>query len=228
MINIRKLMFLSLAIFIFIEWGPLTWERAKYGIAAGDPFVREVVLTFDDGPREHGMQELIAAMAPYHVKATFFLVGKFADRYGKITLMLNKAGHELANHTYTHPTLYKLWVEKIIREAERCDEVLEGLGIRKTMFLRPPGGGFNMNIFNAMRRMNKKLGLWSLNTADYTGKPTNEIIQLVLGSVRPGDIILMHSGMPNTVEALPKIIEELKARDFTLVKLEELYSRGRI
>ena len=210
---LRRLTLLSLAIFIFIEWGPLTWERAKYGIAAGDPFVREVALTFDDGPREHGMQELIAAMAPHNVKATFFLVGKFADRYGKITLMLKRAGHELANHTYTHPALYKLWVEKIIREAERCDEVMESLGIRKTMFLRPPGGGFNMNIFNAMRRMNKKLGLWSLNTADYTGRP---------------DVILMHSGMPNTVEALPRIIERVKERGFTFVRLEELYSRGRI
>ena len=225
---LRRLTLLSLAVFIFIEWGPLTWERARYGITAGDPFVREVALTFDDGPREHGMQELIAAMAPYNVKATFFLVGKFADRYGKITLMLHRAGHELANHTYTHPALYKLWVEKIIREAERCDEVMESLAIRKTMFLRPPGGGFNMNIFNAMRRMNKKLGLWSLNTADYTGRPADEIERLVVSSVRPGDDILMHSGMPNTVEALPRIIERVRARGFTFVRLEELYSRGRI
>ena len=66
---LRRLTLLSLAVFIFIEWGPLTWERAKYGIAAGDPFVREVALTFDDGPRKHGMQELIAA------RLRFFLLG---------------------------------------------------------------------------------------------------------------------------------------------------------
>ena len=243
-------MLLALITFLFIEWGPLTDERAKYGIATGDPFVKEIVLTFDDGPREHGMQELNAALTSGDVHGTFFLVGKFADRYGKITLMLNNAGHELENHSFTHPKLYRLWVEKIMREAERCDEVLEALGlrktrflrppgghfnevfeslnIRKTRFLRPPGGGFNMKIFNAMRRMNKKLGLWSLNTADYTGRPKEEIVRLVLSSVRAGDVILMHSGTPNTVEALPEIIEKLKQRGFNFVRLEELYSRGKI
>ncbi|MBQ6776514.1 MAG: polysaccharide deacetylase family protein [Synergistaceae bacterium] len=225
---LRRLMLLALIIFLFIEWGPLTDERAKYGIAAGDPFVREIVLTFDDGPREHGMQELNAVLTSHDVKGTFFLVGKFADRYAPITKMLNDAGHELENHSFTHPRLYRLWVEKIMREAERCDEVFESLSIRKTRFMRPPGGGFNMKIFNAMRRMNLKLGLWSLNTADYTGRPAEEITRLVLSSVRAGDVILMHSGTPNTVEALPEIITKLKERGFTFVRLEELYSRGKI
>ena len=221
-------MLLSLTLFIVIEWGPLSDERSKYGIASGNPFVREVVLTFDDGPRQDTMQPIIAALEPSGTHATFFLVGKFAERYGRITLMLARAGHELANHSYTHPRLYKLWVEKIMREAERCDEVLEALGLRKTRFLRPPGGHFNMKIFNAMRRMNLCLGLWSLNTADYTGRPAEEISRLVLSSVKNGDIILMHSGMPETVKAIPVIVEGLRARGFNFVRLEELRDNGRI
>lgn len=221
-------MLLSLTLFLVIEWGTLSDERSKYGIASGNPFVREVVLTFDDGPRQDNMQPIIAALKPYNVYATFFLVGKFAERYGNITLMLARAGHELANHSYTHPRLYKLWVEKIMREAERCDEVLEALGLRKTRFLRPPGGHFNMKIFNAMRRMNLCMGLWSLNTADYTGRPAEEISRLVLSSVKNGDIILMHSGMPESVKALPVIIENLRERGFNFVRLEELRDNGRI
>ena len=89
-------------------------------------------------------------------------------------------------------------------------------------------GHFNMKIFNAMRRMNLKMGLWSLNTADYLGKSPEEIVRLVLSSVRAGDIILMHSGIENTVEALPKVIEGLKARGFNFVRLDELQSFGRI
>ena len=225
---LRRLMLLFLAIFIYTEWGVLTHEREKFGIASGDPFVHEVALTFDDGPREHGMQELNAILTSYDVKATFFLVGKFADRYGRITRMLYDSGHEIANHSFTHPRLYRLWVEKIMREAERCDEVMESLGIPKTRFMRPPGGHFNMKIFNAMRRMNLKMGLWSLNTADYLGRSPEEIVRLVLSSVRAGDIILMHSGIENTVEALPKVIEGLKARGFNFVRLDELQSFGRI
>lgn len=221
-------MFISLAIFLFIEWGPLSDIRGNYGIASGNPFVREIALTFDDGPRATGMQEIISALGKYDVKATFFLVGKFADRYANVTLALYKAGHEIANHTYTHPRLYRLWIEKIMREAERCDEVLESLNIPKTRFLRPPGGGFNMNIFNALRRMNLRLGLWSINTADYTGRPADEIVRLTLSMARPGAIVLMHSGVPNTVEALPRIIEGLKERGYTFVRLNDLWNAGKI
>ncbi|MBQ7267423.1 MAG: polysaccharide deacetylase family protein [Synergistaceae bacterium] len=224
---IRRLMLLSLVLFMFIEWGPLTREREKYGIAKGNPFIREVVLTFDDGPRETGMQEIDAVLSSFDVKATFFLVGKFAERYSDITLMLSRQGYELANHTYTHPRLYQDHTAHIVRQAERCDEVLERLGIRKTRFLRPPGGHFNMEIFNAMRRMNLKLGLWSLNTADYTGRPPEEIYHLIAGSVRNGDIILMHSGMDNTVEALPAVIRELHRRGFTIIRLEDMWNEGR-
>lgn len=227
---LRKLLLLSLALFLIIEWGPLSHERHKYGIASGDPFVREVVLTFDDGPRATGMQEIIAALSSkdYDVKATFFVVGKFAQRYGRVTVLLKNAGHELANHTYTHPRLYQdPSVEHIMLQAKRCDDVLEDLGIRRTRFLRPPGGGWNRRIFNAMRRANKKLGLWSLNTADYTGRPKQEIVNLVLGSAKPGDVILMHSGMPNTVDALPEIVRGLHKRGFTFVRLEDLWNGGR-
>lgn len=227
---LRKFMLLSLAVFVLIEWGPLTHERHKYGIASGDPFVREIALTFDDGPRETGMQEIIAALRSqdYDVKATFFLVGKFAQRFGQVTLLLHNAGHELANHTFTHPKLYQdPSVEHIMLQAARCDNVLQNLGIRKTRFLRPPGGGWNSKIFNAMRRKNLKLGLWSLNTADYTGRPKDEIVRLVLGSARPGTVVLMHSGTPNTVEALPEIIMGLQKRGYTFVRLEDLDNGGR-
>ena len=223
----RRLLITALALFLCVEWGPLNAERSRWGIASGDPFVKEVVLTFDDGPREHGMQELMAVLGEHGIHATFFLVGKFAERYAPITLSLAAAGHEIANHSYTHPKLYTLWVEKIMREAERCDEVVEALGLRKTRFLRPPGGSFNLKIFNAMRRMGLRLGLWSLNSADYTGRPTEEIVRLVTRSVKPGTVVLMHSGVPNTVTALPQIIRELHAKGYRFVRLEDLWNGGR-
>ena len=223
----RRVMTCALVLFLCVEWGPLTEERSRWGIASGDPFVREVALTFDDGPRERGMQELMAVLAEHDAHATFFLVGKFAERYAPITRSLDEAGHELANHSYTHPKLYALWVEKIMREAERCNEVLEWLNLRRPLFMRPPGGSFNIKVLNAMRRMGMRLGLWSVNSADYTGKPAEEIARMVLRSVRPGGVVLMHSGVPNTVTALPQIIEELRARGYRLVRLDDLWNGGR-
>lgn len=76
--------------------------------------------------------------------------------------------------------------------------------------------------------MNLRLGLWSINTADYTGRPADEIVRLTLSMARPGAVVLMHSGVPNTVEALPEIIEKLRERGYTLVTLNDLWNGGKI
>lgn len=223
----RGLTIALLGVFLCIQWGPLTEERSRWGISAGDPFVKEVVLTFDDGPREWGMYELITTLRKLDVHGTFFLVGKFAERYGFITRDLNNAGHELENHSYTHPKLYTLWSDKVEREVGRCNEVLDRLGIRTPHFLRPPGGGFNLTIFNAMRAMDMKMGLWSVNTGDYTGRSSQFITRLVLSEARPGSVILMHSGVPATVEALPEIVDGLRKRGYRFVTLQELWDGGK-
>ncbi|MDR3231322.1 MAG: polysaccharide deacetylase family protein [Synergistaceae bacterium] len=224
----RGLMVASLVFFLCIEWGPLSDERGRWGIAAGHPFVREIVLTFDDGPRERGMYELLSALRELDVRGTFFLVGKFAERYGAITRDIARAGHMIENHSYTHPKLYTLWTEKVMREVERCNEVMEALEIPAPRFMRPPGGGFSLVIFKAMRQMNMKLGLWSVNTADYTGRSAQLIVSQVLGDARPGAVILMHSGVPATVEALPVIVKALRERGYRFVTLRELWDGGKV
>lgn len=217
-----------IALFLCLEWGPLNSERGRWGIASGDPFVREIALTFDDGPRERGMQELMAVLSSWDVPGTFFLVGKFADRYAPITVSLHEAGHDLENHSFTHPKLYTLWTEKVMRETERCNEVLEGLGIRKPFFMRPPGGSYNLKVLNAMRRMEMRLGLWNINSADYTGKSSQEIADLILRKASPGAIVLMHSGVPGTVDALPEIIRTLRERGYRFVTVRDLWNCGSI
>ncbi|MDR1741782.1 MAG: polysaccharide deacetylase family protein [Synergistaceae bacterium] len=217
-----------IALFLCIERGPLEDERARWRIASGNPFVKEVVLTFDDGPRDRGMPELLAALREADVKATFFLVGKFAERYADITKSIADEGHDVENHTYTHDRLSPLWLEKIMRQAERCNEVIDSLGIPTPRFMRPPGGGFTFTVFRAMRRMNMVIALWSVNSADYTGKSADEIVRGVLGNVRPGAIILMHSGVPATVEAVPVIARELRARGYSFATLRDMWNEGKI
>ncbi|MCL2010180.1 MAG: polysaccharide deacetylase family protein [Synergistaceae bacterium] len=224
----RILLIALAAFFLCVQWGPLSDERSRWGIARGHPFVKEVALTFDDGPREWGMPELLAALEEIDARATFFLVGKFAERYGSITKTIGAAGHDIENHSYTHPKLYTLWVEKIMRETERCNEVMEALDIRAPLYMRPPGGGFNLKVFYAMRRMNMRLGLWSLNTIDYDGRTARNISDNVIKSAKPGSIILMHSGVPATVEALPAIGAGLRERGFSFVTLREMSNGGAI
>jgi len=224
----RRLLVAVMALFLCVQWGPLGEERSRWGIARGNPFVMEVALTFDDGPRAWGMPELLAALESIDARATFFLVGKFAERYDATTKTIEAAGHQIENHSYTHPQLYKLWVEKIMREMERCNEVMDALDIRKPRFLRPPGGGYNFKVFYAIRRMDMRLALWNVNTLDYDGRPADMIARNVVRSARPGSIILMHSGVPATVDALPAIAAGLRERGFRFVTIQDMYNEGAI
>ena len=224
----RTLPVALLALFLCVQWGPLRDERSRWGISRGQPFVKEVALTFDDGPRAWGMPELLSALEDIDARATFFLVGKFAERYGHITKTIREAGHEIENHSYTHPRFRELCIEEITLELKRCNNAIEALGIRSPRFLRPPGGGFNLNVFYAMRRMDIRLALWSVNTADYRVRSAHEIADTVIRLVRPGAIILMHSGVPATVEALPIIAANLRERGYRFVTLQEMSNGGAI
>ena len=89
----RRLLIAFIALFLCVQWGPLSDERSRWGIARGHPFVREVALTFDDGAMARGMPELLAALESINARATFFLVGKMAERHGSITQSIYAAGH---------------------------------------------------------------------------------------------------------------------------------------
>ncbi|MDR1378175.1 MAG: polysaccharide deacetylase family protein [Synergistaceae bacterium] len=224
----RALLIAAITVFLYLEWGLLSDERARWGIAAGHPFLKEVALTFDDGPRAWGMPELLSTLKSLDVPGTFFLVGKFAERHASITKNIQAGGHEIENHSYTHPKLHTLWVEKMMREAERCNEVMDNLGVLTPSFLRPPGGGFNLKVFYAMRRMKMRMGLWSVNTADYTGISARRITNVAVKMTRPGAVILMHSGVPETVLALPAIVTSLHQRGYRFVTLQDLWNGGAI
>ena len=224
----RRFFIALLALFLCIQWGPLGDERSDWGIARGHPFVREVALTFDDGPMARGMPELLAALESIDARATFFLVGKMVERHGSITQSIHAAGHDIENHSFTHPNFQRLSLEEIMFETQQFNDAVEALGIPRPFFLRPPGGGFNLDVFHAMRRMNLRLGLWSVNTADYTGRPAHEIVNLVVRSSRPGSVILLHSGVPATIEALPAIADGLRERGFRFVTLRDMFNRGAI
>jgi peptidoglycan/xylan/chitin deacetylase (PgdA/CDA1 family) len=105
---------------------------------------------------------------------------------------------------------------------------MDNLGIVTPRFMRPPGGGFNLKIFYAMRRMKTRMGLWSVNTADYTGIPASRITNAAVRMARPGAVILMHSGVPETVSALPAVVTALRQRGYRFVTLRDLWNGGRI
>src|SRR4051812_11466995 len=126
---------------------PSSWEPPfrSVPVPAVDPAPARpwIALTFDDGPHQGKTESLLAVLHEAHVPATFFVVGKMADRYPQLIRDIARDGHELANHTYSHPNLSRLSDEAVLAELDRTREVVQRLSGQDTYLFRPPGGDFS-------------------------------------------------------------------------------------
>ncbi len=186
---------------------------------------RIVALTFDDGPHPRYTQAILDLLGEYGAKATFFVIGKNLEYYGDAAKRAVREGHEIGNHTYSHPTLPSLSRKALEEELLRNEEVIEEvLGVLPTVF-RPPEGSCTAAVVEVAKKHGSPLVLWSIDTRDWAGVNTKKIVSEVLGKVRPGSIILFHDytvGNCHTVDALKEILPQLCAAGYRFVTVSEL------
>ncbi|MBS1723783.1 MAG: polysaccharide deacetylase family protein [Armatimonadetes bacterium] len=210
---------------------PLTKAAASakeppWKLVRGNPAVKKIALTFDDGPHKMFTSQLLEVLRTYGVKATFFMIGRNVDAEPDLAKAAADQGIELANHTYTHERLPALTDSEIVSEIVRgADAIEKATGVRPTFF-RPPGGEYDDRVARVVKEQHLTMVLWTSDAGDFTtvlGNPSPEAItQKVLRYVSPGGIVIMHDPMPNTLEALPKIILFLKSQGYEFVTVSEL------
>ena len=190
----------------------------------GSAKAREVALTFDDGPGPY-TPGVLSALEKAHVKATFFEVGKMLQYFSPSTVREIRDGDVIGDHTQTHPFLARLTARE---QREQLFEPLARIeilgGPRPTLF-RPPYGSFNKATLHFMRVYHLLMVLWSVDTGDYQQPGVSVIVQRALEGARPGAIILMHDAggvRTQTIEALPIIIHDLRAKGLEPVTVPQL------
>lgn len=192
----------------------------------GNRLQRTIALTFDDGPHPKFTPHLLAVLNQYHVRATFFVVGKMAERYPLLVRAEAAAGHDIGNHTYDHVNLAHQTPAVIDAEWARCSDVLRRELGRAPHFCRPPGGDIDSAVVQSAFRHGMRTVMWTSDPGDFA-RPTPEVIyQRLLKRVSNGGIILLHDGIPETVAILPRFIEELRAEGYTFVTLSEMEQTG--
>jgi peptidoglycan/xylan/chitin deacetylase (PgdA/CDA1 family) len=187
----------------------------------------EVALTFDDGPSPFTAQ-VLDVLKKNHVRATFFLCGENAERYPELVRRIRAEGHQIGNHTYSHPYLYMMSEARIASEIDRTQDVLEKItGARPTLF-RPPFGVRWFSLWPLLRERGLTMVLWS--DRGYDGRlDADGIAKTTLDQLTPGAIILLHDGFEThapsdvdraaTVRALPAIISGVRKAGFTFARL---------
>lgn len=186
---------------------------------------KRIALTFDDGPHETYTAEILAILKEYGIKATFFVVGQNAKEYPELVKQEAEAGHEIGNHTYTHPKLKKQNAESFSCELEKTRVVIEEItGISPILF-RPPEGFREGVIKTVAKEQGYQMVLWSVDPEDWRGLPASRIENAIMKDVKDGSIILCHDyvvGKSYTPEALRRVIPQLLEDGYEFVTVSDL------
>ena len=180
-------------------------------------------MTFDDGPSSANTPRLLDLAAKDHIKLTFFLIGENAARYPKLVQAELAAGHEVGNHSYTHPDLAKMSDDAVRSEIQKTqDAIIAATGYRPVLF-RPPYGAFTARQRAwASHDFGVKIILWEVDPLDWKRPGPAVVASRIIAATRPGDIILSHDIHSQTVDAMPKVFDTLLAKGYKFVTVSEL------
>ena len=204
-----------------VNWTPAVRHMPR-PIVQWAPRHPRIALTFDDGPHPKMTERLLNLLAAEHVPATFFVVGKMADRYPYLVQEIAAGGHEVSNHSYTHPRFAHLSPQDALNELSRTRNVIRRLTGKDTPYYRPPGGRYSPAVARAASHAGYRMVLWSTLTKDVEGASPALIERRVLNGAQDGGIVLMHSGLANTLQALPDVIASLRAQGYEFVTVSTL------
>ena len=187
---------------------------------------KAVSLTFDAAWGNEDTQTLIDTLTKYGVKATFFLVGQWADKYPESVKALADAGMELGSHSDTHPHMAKLSEKQIIDEVSLCSGKIEAITGGKVELFRCPYGEYNDQVITTVRNMGIQPIQWDVDSLDWKDLSADDIYKRVTSRVSGGSIILFHNAAKHTPEALGGIIEYLLKEGYEIVPVSELLLTG--
>jgi peptidoglycan/xylan/chitin deacetylase (PgdA/CDA1 family) len=188
----------------------------------------EVALTFDDGPHPQHTPALLDILAARRQRATFYVIGRLVERYPDIARRIVAEGHELGNHTWTHPTLSRLGDAAVLREIDRTQEVIWRTVGHVPVTMRPPYGAFTQRQSRMLAESrNLPTIIWSVDPQDWRRPGPSVVADRMVRGARPGAIILAHDIHAPTIRAVPAALDGILARGLNSVTLSELAGLGR-
>ena len=181
-----------------------------------------IALTFDDGPGPYTVH-LLDILDQYGAKATFFLIGSKVSGQASVVRSTQARGHQLGNHSWSHPELPKLSVDQIAGEIDRTNEAIRQATGVKPSILRPPYGAVNGVVLEQIRLRGMSSILWSVDTRDWADRNSQIVCSRAVAGARPGAVILMHDIHQTSVNAVPCILSSLKQQGYSFVTIQRLH-----
>ena len=215
----KRLISLILLMACLLTCLPMTATAARERTEEKTQTSKLVALTFDDGPSGY-TEGLLDGLAERGAKATFFIVGQNAASHKETVKRIFQEGHQVAQHTYTHPMLSR---GNVAAELSKTDDVLdESIGTHFNYALRPPYGDYNSNVLSQIHR---PAIIWSVDTLDWKYRDSSYVCNQILKNIGDGEIILMHDIHRTTIPGVLAAIDKLEGQGYEFVTINELFRR---
>ena len=182
---------------------------------------KTIALTFDDGPGPY-TEKLLDILDKYDAKATFFLIGNKVSARANTLRRMQSRGHQLGNHSWSHPELNKVSAEQLASEIDQTNNVIKQAVGTKPNTIRPPYGAFNRAVLEQFRQRGMSAVVWSVDTRDWADRNSEIVCSRAVAGARNGAVILMHDIHQTSVNAVPCILDSLKQQGYSFVTVQNL------
>ena len=187
-----------------------------------------IAMTFDDGPSPETTPRLLDILKQRNIKATFFMIGQNAERNPDIVKRILADGHEIGNHSWTHPQLAKLPDDRVTEEIIKTQNAIKNASGYTPKLLRPPYGSITARQKEWIEnQFGLSVILWSVDPFDWKRPGASVIEQRILAGARPGAIILSHDIHKQTVDSMPATLDALAAKGYQFVTVSQLIAMNR-
>ncbi|WP_156889792.1 LysM peptidoglycan-binding domain-containing protein [Planococcus lenghuensis] len=216
----------TLVLFSLLSFSSATDAASSTYVTKGYTTSKVVALTFDDGSDGTNINKILKILSDNNVNATFFLTGSGANAHPQAIRNIAANGHQLGNHSYSHPDFTTISAAKIKSELDRTEATIKSITGKSTKpIFRAPFGASNAAALQAIGDAGYTHTIqWDIDTIDWRGISSSQILSKVMNNVQPGSIILMHTGAgaSGTPGALPSMISQLKAKGYKFVTVSEM------
>ena len=183
---------------------------------------KKIAFTMNCAWEADDIEKILETLSKHNTHITFFMVGDFVNRYPEAVKKIAEAGHEIGNHSDTHPHVNNLSLEKNREEIQKCSQKIEQITGKKTTLYRGPYGEYNDTVIKSAKSQNHTTIQWNLDTLDYSGLTGEEMWKRLENKLTPGSIILSHNGTKHTADSLEMLLEQIEQKGYKIVTVSEL------
>lgn len=187
---------------------------------------KKVAISFDATWGTELTDEILDILQAHNIRTTFFLAGYWVDKHPDYVVKISEAGHEIGNHSYSHPHMNSLSEQGIAYELQKNEHLIQDLTGQRTTLFRPPFGEYNNQVITVAKELGYHTIQWSVDSLDWKDLTSDQIYQRVMSQIKPGSIVLFHNAAPGTPGAIRRLIPDLKAQGYEIVPVSELLHKG--